>query len=237
MAYLSSSSTLAARSAVGLGAWIALSLAVVLAVAVVAFVRVGGKPVAGVGPDVVYRRGGARADGHCVAGAVFDAGGGGRLARTPRPTIRRARRARPTMSEFFGRNGIGIGPEAATVLLRIQFCGGVDGIGIEALVVMREAVAEHLKVYVGGAEPYRAEDASVLVFRFPRYGNVLAEDVIGEPLLALLPERLILLRRVDSVKPDFMLDGGSIGGGKQSDRVAVDDTNDPPPHLVGEKRE
>ena len=68
-------SALAAWRAVGRGAGIAPRLAVVLALAVVAFVAVCGKPEAGVGPGGVDGRGGTRANGHCVAGAVFDAGG------------------------------------------------------------------------------------------------------------------------------------------------------------------
>ena len=69
-------SAFAAGSAVGSGAGTAPSLAVVLALAVVAFVAVCGKPEAGVGPGGVDRRGETRTDGHCVAGAVFDAGCG-----------------------------------------------------------------------------------------------------------------------------------------------------------------
>ena len=223
-----------------------------------AFVRVGRKPVAGIGPGGVYGRGRAGADGHCIAGAVFDAGGGGRLARrarptkrlggTPRPTIRCARRARPIgVAELFGRDGIRIGPEAATISLRIQFGGGVGWIGVEPLVVPSEAVADHLEIDVGGAEPYRADDASVFVLRFPRYGNVLAEDVIGEPLLALLPERLILLRRVDGVKADFVFDGRAVGAGgggrdgarpsrKDGDRVAVRYLYHPSAEVVAKSR-
>ena len=138
------------------------SLAVVLAVAVVAFVRVDGKPVAGVGPSGVYRRGCAGADRHCVAGAVFNARGGVCVF-VRRCDKRRARRARPTMSEFFGRDGVGIGPEAATGGAGFRFGGGIDRIGVEALVMPGIAVVQHLEIDVGRTKPHRAENASVLV--------------------------------------------------------------------------
>ena len=138
------------------------SLAVVLAVAVVAFVRVGGKPKARVRPSGVYGRGRAGVDGHCVTGTVFDAGSGVCFF-VRRCYKRRARRARPTMSEFFGRDGVGIGPEAATGGAGFRFGGGIDRIGVEALVMPGIAVVQHLEIDVGRTKPHRAENASVLV--------------------------------------------------------------------------
>lgn len=95
-----STSALAAALALVFLAGVASRLAVVLAVAVVAFVRVGGKPVAGVGPGGVDGCGRARGDGECAAGAVFGAGGGGndgRRGRRANPTGQRGRSPRPTL--------------------------------------------------------------------------------------------------------------------------------------------
>ena len=111
--------------------------------------------------------------------------------------------------------------------------GGVNRVGVEALVVPRESVAEHLEVDVGRAEPYGAKDASVLVFGFPFYGNVLAGNVVGKPLSRLLAERLMRFGRVDSVKADFML---RTAAGKDCDRVAVGDTHDATTQLFGTSR-
>ena len=111
--------------------------------------------------------------------------------------------------------------------------GGVNWIGVEALVVPRKSVSKHLEVDVGRAEPYGAEDASVLVFGFPFYGNVLAGNVVGKPFFRLLAERLVRFGRVDSVKADFML---RTAAGKDCDRVAVGDTHDATMQLLGAGR-
>ena len=97
----------------------------------------------------------------------------------------------------------------------------------------RESVAEHLEVDVGRAEPYRAEDASVLVFGLPFYGNVLAGNVVGKPFFRLLAERLVRFWHIDSVEADFVL---GVGGIKDGDRIAIGDTNDATMQLFGAGR-
>ena len=145
------------------------------------------------------------------------------------------------MTEFFWRDGVRIDPETATGGAGFRFGGGVNWVGVEALVVMRIAITEHLEVDVGRAEPYRAEDASVLVFGFPFYGNVLAGNVVGKPFFRLLAERLVRFGRVDSVKADFELGNGRdvrcpSGRGKDGDRIAIRDTNNTTMQLLGAGR-
>ena len=127
------------------------------------------------------------------------------------------------MTELLRLYWVFVCPESAAVLTRIHFRRGVGGGGVESLVVPRHAVAQHREVDVGGAEVHDAEDASVLVLRLPPDKNVLAEDVLGQLLFRLLPERLRLLRRVDSVESYLVL---CVRRVDDCDRVAVGDLYD-----------
>lgn len=129
------------------------------------------------------------------------------------------------MTVLLGLDRVGVGPEAAFVLPRFDFCRCVGGRVVEALVVVGEAVADHLQVDVFSADEDRAEDASVFVLGLPRYSDVFAEDVVRELLFRLLPEGLRLLGRVDSVEADFVL---GVPVADDCDRVAVGDGDHAP---------
>ena len=184
-----------------------------------AFVAVCGKPEAGVGPGGVDGRGGARADGHCVAGAVFDA----RRGRYCGGRRRRSRGRFAAVTVLLGWDRVGVGPETAAVLPRFGFCRGVGGRRVEALVMVCVAIAHHLQVDVFSADEDCAEDAAVLVLGLPHYGNVFAEDVVRELLFRLLPEGLRLLGRVDCVEADLVL---GVPVADDCDRVAVGNRDD-----------
>ena len=232
-----SPSTLLAGDAFVFGTGIAARFAVVLAVAIVALVGIGGKPIAGVGPLVADWRGLATADRHRAAGEVFLAvlrdACPYRLARSGRAGNRNLSGGAVRMAKLLRLDGIGVGPESAAVLPRIHFRRGVGGGGVETLVVPRHAVAQHLLVDVDGAEIHDAEDASVLVLRLPPDKNVLAVDVLGQLLFRLLPERLRLLRSVDSVKADLVL---GVAGAEDRQRIAVGDLNHPSAQLRARRR-
>ena len=180
-----------------------------------AFVRVGGKPIASVGPCVVYRRGGSRADGKRGASAVFDARGrGGTVGAGRRPyrccggAVGAGRRPYRGMAELLGWDGVGVGPEATAVLPRFVFGGGVGGRGVETLVVPGVASLEHFEVDVASVDVDFAEDAPVLVAALVSDADIFAEDEGGEVVFRLLPERLMGFGRVNSVEADFVLGGG-----------------------------
>ena len=87
------------------------------------------------------------------------------------------------MAVVFGLDRIGVGPETAAVLPRVGFGGGVGGRVVEALVVMRIAVAHHLQVDVFSADEDCAEDTAVFVLGLPLYDDVFAEDIVRKLLL------------------------------------------------------
>ena len=112
------------------------------------------------------------------------------------------------MAELLGWDGVGVGPEAATILPRFGFGGGVGGRGVETLVVPGKPGADHFEVDVETVDVDRAEDASVLVAALVSDADVFAEDKGGKVLLRFLPESLMRFRRVNSAETDFVLDGG-----------------------------
>ena len=132
------------------------------------------------------------------------------------------------MTEFFGRDWVLVLPESAAVLPRFGFGGGVGGVLVVALVVMRQPGAEHFKIDVAAINIDRAEDASVLVAALVLDADVFAEDKRRKMLLRLLPERLGLLGSVNSVKADFVLRVRRV---EDRDRVAVRDLYDSPADL------
>ena len=173
-----------------------------------AFVGIGREPVAGVGPLVADWRGGSRGDGERGAGAVFDAF---------------RRRGGFAVSELFGRGWVGVEPKATAILPRFQFSGGVGGSRVETLIMPRQTGTEHFKVDVELVNVDRAEDASVLVALSVFDADVLAEDERRKMLLRDIAECLRLLRRVDALKPNLVLDIRRV---EDRDRVAVGDLYD-----------
>ena len=159
-----------------------------------AFVAVCGKPEARVGVRVVYRH-----------------------------SVRRARRARPTMAEFFGLNGVGVGPETAAVLPRVGFGSGVGGVVVVAPVVMRQPGADHFEVDVRRVDEDCAEDAPVFVTVLVFDADTLAEDERRKILLRLLSEGLRFFGSVNAVKSDFVL---SVEGVEDRDSIPVRDPYD-----------
>ena len=202
-----SPSALAAALALVLLAGVAARLAVVLAVAVVAFVGIGREPVAGVGPGGVDGRGRARGDRECAAGVVFGAGGGGG-------------RRWNTVAELLGRDGIRIRPKATLGGAGFGFGLRVGGRGVVLLVMPREPCLEHFEIGVLAIDEDRAEDALVAVALRPDHAHLAVRDETGEELPRGVSECLFLLWRVNPVKADFVL---GFGGVEDRERIAVGD--------------
>ncbi len=94
------------------------------------------------------------------------------------------------MAEFLGLDWVFVGPESAAVLPRFQFCRGVGGRLVEALIMPSVTGAEHFKVYVSAVDEDDAEDASVLVALGVFDADILAGDERGKILARGFAERL-----------------------------------------------
>lgn len=216
-----SPSALAAAVALVFLAGVAARLAVVLAVAVVAFVRVGGKPVAGVGPGGVDGRGRARGDGERAASVVFDAGGGG--GRDGARPSRGGGRRWNAVAELLGRDGIETGPEAATSGAGGGFGLRVGRRGVKALVVPGVARLEHFEVDFFSVGVDRSEDAIVFVTLAPRYAHLFSRDETGEVASGGIAVGLVLFWRVNPLEANLVLRFGRV---KDGDRIAVGHLHD-----------
>ena len=115
---------------------------------------------------------------------------------------------------------MGVRPQAAFRRPRFGFGGGVVGGLVVVFVVPGVARLEHFEIDVASIDEHLADGASVAVGVANLDDYVFAEDERGKILLGLLTERLGFLRRVDAVKPDFVL-GGAVGAGRRPCHASV----------------
>lgn len=94
------------------------------------------------------------------------------------------------------------------------------------------AVLDHLQIDVPLAEVHLSQDAVVTVLFLPNDDNLFLADFLAEGLFASGSERLLFLRRIDSLEPNLMLHFVRI---QQPDRVAVGDADNLAADLVGKR--
>ena len=108
------------------------------------------------------------------------------------------------------------------------FCRGVGRRGIIVLVVPCKAGLEHFEIDVAAINENSADGATVAVGVVDFDADVLAEDKRRKLLLRLLPERLRLLRCVNSVKANLVLRVRRV---EDRQRISIGNANDSAANL------
>jgi len=99
--------------------------------------------------------------------------------------------------------------------------------------VPSQPLLNHLQVDVPVAQVNVAENPSVPILLFPGHDDFFFADQLAHFIFGLRPERLPLLRAVDSFEANLVL---NLLGIENCDRVAVSNAHDLPTNLLGMKR-